>query len=229
MDEKGNILIKKVGRSNVYVKNIRVQGMNSQTSCVGKEIVEAKGRLEYNKAMKLFDISIFKNNIAQELRETYPERRKLEAQCISCITFVKDVNELLDNCSWIMIINIVALEMIKLKFNPNTKQNKTPPFVSIFDVSNETMFQDSNIIYKEPLMSLRRSNATKKWTHSNLNFGKKFQRVKKVSRNNFILPKFDYEVSEHGINQNVEKQRGRSMKFVKTFMFMHRYFSLMNF
>ena len=164
MDEKGNILIKKVGRSNVYVKNIRVQGMNSQTSCVGKEIVEAKGRLEYNKAMKLFDISIFKNNIAQELRETYPERRKLEAQCISCITFVKDVNELLDNCSWIMIINIVALELLKSRLSPHLRLNldlspksllEKYPFEKV-----KPKYGSDKIISKEAVKSV--ANASKK-------------------------------------------------------------------
>ena len=123
MDEKGNILIKRVSRSNVFVKNVRIQGINGQINCVGKEIVEAKGRLDYNKAMKLFDIATFKNNIAQELKETYPERRKLEAQCISCITFGKDVNELLKNGSWIMIINIVALELLKSRLSPQLRIN----------------------------------------------------------------------------------------------------------
>lgn len=226
MNDQGHILTKKLAKCKV---SMRTWFYERSLHCIGDDILACNGLIESCNDVQLFDMKKFQSNISEELENPYPDRKKLEYQCISLVCLGDPKRTLLENSCWIMIINIVALEMIKLKFNPNTKQNKTPPFVSIFDVSNETMFQDSNIIYKEPLMSLRRSNATKKWTHSNLNFGKKFQRVKKVSRNNFILPKFDYEVSEHGINQNVEKQRGRSMKFVKTFMFMHRYFSLMNF
>ena len=47
-------------------------------------------------------------------------RTKLECQCISTIAFVKNEPELLDSPIWIMLINVVALEMLKAKM-PDTR------------------------------------------------------------------------------------------------------------
>jgi hypothetical protein len=49
-----------------------------------------------------------------------------ESQCISAIAFVRNEQELLDSPIWIMLINIVALEMLRVKlpagdlFNDNS-------------------------------------------------------------------------------------------------------------
>ena len=42
-------------------------------------------------------------------------RRKLEAQCISAVSFVKNEQDLLYSPVWIMLINVVALEMLNAK------------------------------------------------------------------------------------------------------------------
>ena len=39
----------------------------------------------------------------------------MESQCVTAISFVKNEPELLDSPIWILIINIVALEMLKAK------------------------------------------------------------------------------------------------------------------
>jgi hypothetical protein len=49
------------------------------------------------------------------MKRTYPDRRKLECQCISTIAFAKNEPELLDSPIWVMLINVVALEMLKAK------------------------------------------------------------------------------------------------------------------
>ena len=54
-------------------------------------------------------------NVNREMKRTYPDRRKLESQCISAIAFVRNEQELLDSPIWIMLINIVALEMLRVK------------------------------------------------------------------------------------------------------------------
>ena len=43
---------------------------------------------------------------------------RLESQCVTAISFVKNEPELLDSPIWILIINIVALEMLKAKLPP---------------------------------------------------------------------------------------------------------------
>ncbi|RWS07394.1 uncharacterized protein B4U79_05248 [Dinothrombium tinctorium] len=113
MDEMGNILIKRVGRSNVFVKGCSL--LTKESTSIGSEIMKNNGRLEQDKAMKLFDMKKFQNNIEKEIGNSYPDRRKLENQCISAIAFVKDANDILDLPVWIMVINVVAIDMLKSK------------------------------------------------------------------------------------------------------------------
>ena len=45
----------------------------------------------------------------------YRSTCRLESQCVTAISFVKNEPELLDSPIWVLIINIVALEMLKAK------------------------------------------------------------------------------------------------------------------
>nr|XP_046914482.1 uncharacterized protein LOC124495198 [Dermatophagoides farinae] len=144
MDDDGNILIKRLAKSNVYVKGWQIGTTNavandsqtnqeSQTS-VSMEIIRNNGLLEVNKAVRLFDMKRFQQNMNRELRRAYPDRRKLENQCICCISFVKDAPDLLDLPVWIMIINIVAMDMLKSKLPPAiSKRQSVPNLVTLFD------------------------------------------------------------------------------------------------
>ena len=49
------------------------------------------------------------------MKRPFPDRKKLEVQCVSAIAFVKNEADLLDSPIWIMLINVVALEMLKAK------------------------------------------------------------------------------------------------------------------
>ena len=117
MDQDGNILVKRCSKTNVYVKGWLndAQAMNS----VSNEIIKSNGLLEMQKAVKLFDMKKFQTNVYRELKSAYPDRRRLEEQCISSIAFVKDANDVLDIPVWVMIINIVALDMLKTKMPPS--------------------------------------------------------------------------------------------------------------
>ncbi|XP_018327886.1 uncharacterized protein LOC108738798 [Agrilus planipennis] len=118
MDESGNILIKRLSRGNVYVKDTTDGGDNA----LGKDIVDLPGwSLEPVKPFKLFDMKKFHSNVNQELRSAYPDRKKLEFQCLNAVTFVKDSADVLDCPVWILVINIVALEMLKSKVPPYYK------------------------------------------------------------------------------------------------------------
>ena len=75
MDDSGNILIKRIAKANVYVKN--GEGENA----VANEILKVPGgALELDKPVKLFDMKKFQQNVARELKRAYPDRRKLECQ-----------------------------------------------------------------------------------------------------------------------------------------------------
>lgn len=60
----------------------------------------------------------FQQNVSRELKRPYPDRRKLEMQCITAIAFVKNDMELLNCPCWVMIVNIVAMDMLKSKMPP---------------------------------------------------------------------------------------------------------------
>lgn len=74
---------------------------------------DLNSELELNKSVNIFDMKKFQANVNRELKLTYPNRRKLENQCICAIVFVKDTSNLLEASSWILLINIVALDLLK--------------------------------------------------------------------------------------------------------------------
>ncbi|KAF4527900.1 hypothetical protein B566_EDAN011291 [Ephemera danica] len=114
MDEQGNILIKRVSKGNVFVK----VNANEENSVATEILRLPNGSLEPEKPVKLFDMKKFQANVSRELRRAYPDRRRLECQCISNIAFVKSEPELLDCPVWVMIINVVAMDMLKAKLPP---------------------------------------------------------------------------------------------------------------
>ena len=117
MDDSGNILVKRIAKANIYVK------MTSEDNAISSEILKLpNGGLEAEKPVKLFDMKKFQQNVSREMKRSYPDRRKLECQCISAIAFVRNEQEILDSPCWIMLINIVAMDMLKSKMPPS-KQN----------------------------------------------------------------------------------------------------------
>jgi len=112
MDDLGNILIKRLTKSPVYAVN------TSEENSLDNEIIKLQnGLLEYEKPFKLFDMKKFQQNVNRELKRQYPERRKLERQCISIISFGTST-DILDCPIWILCINVVAMEMLRTKIPP---------------------------------------------------------------------------------------------------------------
>lgn len=112
MDDLGNILIKRLTKSPVYAVN------TSDENSLDHEIIKLQnGLLEYEKPFKLFDMKKFQQNVNRELKRQYPDRRKLERQCISVISFGSS-SDILDCPIWILCINVVAMEMLRSKIPP---------------------------------------------------------------------------------------------------------------
>jgi len=110
MDESGNILLKRLSSSQVFVKN------SPEESSVSNDVMKLpQGLVDIEKPFRVFDMRKFQQNVNRELRRTNPDRLRLESQCVTAISFVKNEPELLDSPIWILIINIVALEMLKAK------------------------------------------------------------------------------------------------------------------
>lgn len=150
MDDMGNVIIKRMSNCDVFIR-----GWDRESNSLSKDIVELSGELEFEKSVKLFDMKKFQAGIARELLSAYPDRRKLENQCICAIAFVKDAPELLDLCSWVMLINIVALDLLKSRFPtmlqhreeqllPDQPFRSQPKFVSVFDQSDQSSRGDGS-------------------------------------------------------------------------------------
>lgn len=67
---------------------------------------------------QLFDMKKFQSNVNRELRRAYPDRRRLETQCLSTVAFVKSENDVLECPIWVLIVNVVAMDMLKSKLPP---------------------------------------------------------------------------------------------------------------
>jgi len=117
MDDVGNILIKRVSKASVRVKNTL-----TEESAVSNDILKLPGgMLDPEKPFKVFDMKKFQQNMSRELKRPYPDRRKLEAQCVSVVAFGNGVTadtDILDWPIWILCINIVAIEMLRSKLPP---------------------------------------------------------------------------------------------------------------
>lgn len=69
--------------------------------------------LEFGKPVKIFDMQKFKQILQLETSKPVPNKSRLERLCISVVAFVMDDNSVLNLPSWIMVINIVAIDLLK--------------------------------------------------------------------------------------------------------------------
>ncbi|KAJ8941437.1 hypothetical protein NQ318_016069 [Aromia moschata] len=143
MDDAGNILIKRVSKCNVYIKNT---GQDEENS-IGNEILKLPNcALEPEKPVKLFDMKKFQSNVNRELRRAYPDRRRLECQCLSAIAFVKSEPELLECPIWVLIINIVAMDMLKSKLPPGKDKSENLDFRNFNDPITAACFSVQRVL-----------------------------------------------------------------------------------
>lgn len=68
--------------------------------------------------LQIFDMKKFQSNVNRELSRAYPDRRRLETQCLSILSFVKSENDILECPIWVLIVNVVAMDMLKSKLPP---------------------------------------------------------------------------------------------------------------
>ena len=131
----GNILIKRIGKENVFIKVWQTVGQKA--NCVSDELAKNNGQLMIDKSFKLFDMDKFVNNIQTELKNSYPDRKLLESQCISVVAFVRDCRNIMELPIWIMIVNIVALDLLKSKLiapaHPNCSRAVLEPIADCLE------------------------------------------------------------------------------------------------
>ncbi|XP_054707081.1 LOW QUALITY PROTEIN: uncharacterized protein LOC129216889 [Uloborus diversus] len=148
MDDAGNIIIKRASKSPVFVKDVAEGGPDE--SCLSSDIQRQHGQLELEKPVKLFDMKRFQAQVGRELRRAYPDRRKLETRCLIAVAFARDAREVLDLPCWLIVINIVALDMLKSKLPPAvlSKRTSAPHLASLFE--RGPMRKDRSIAEEDP-------------------------------------------------------------------------------
>ncbi|XP_053209192.1 probable serine/threonine-protein kinase DDB_G0282963 [Panonychus citri] len=158
IDESGDILIKRLTRS-----NIKVSGGSSDYNCLGGDLIETNGRVEMDKAMTLFQMRKLITTIGSEMKSTYPNQKKLEAQCITCVSIDIESENLLETPCWMMVINIVAMEVIKYKLPCFMMRNqKIPDFVAIFDQQQQQQQQQQiQLQHQQQLLQLQQQQQQK--------------------------------------------------------------------
>uniref|UniRef100_A0A915PTN1 MH2 domain-containing protein n=1 Tax=Setaria digitata TaxID=48799 RepID=A0A915PTN1_9BILA len=123
VDENGNIKAMARGLAPVIV-----QGWNEPTSkCISEQLITQKGRLktikdrlkgitDQQRIEKIFDMRLFNLAIERELNEPEPNTPELLLKTCIRVSLVKDAatNALKTPC-WFMIINLVALDVLRTK------------------------------------------------------------------------------------------------------------------
>ncbi|XP_055346060.1 uncharacterized protein LOC129593656 [Paramacrobiotus metropolitanus] len=111
MDEEGNIHIKKVTDTPMYVRGTG----NTLTAdcCLSVDLLKHHGQLEPNKAAKIFDMKRFTTNISNAMKKPFIDRKKLEMQCVVNIHFGDVQKSHLESPCWILLLNIVAMDMLR--------------------------------------------------------------------------------------------------------------------
>jgi len=115
-------------------------------SAICDEVISVGGRLDQDKIYVMFDMKKFQANITQELCRPYPDKRKLEQQCFSIIGLARDADEVLDLPCWVMVINIVAIEMLNERFPLMSYQSSNFPDSMLMDTSQRRPGQPPNFV-----------------------------------------------------------------------------------
>lgn len=155
MDDIGNIFIKRYGKSSIYV-NSTSQG-NEETVIGGDIIQMPQMSLTGGTSSKLFDMKKFQTNINREFARTYPERGRLERQCLSAVSLVKSNNNLINSPVWILVVNVVAMDMLRSRLQTMPKSldalGMRVPLTQSSEDPYSTIESQVGLIYPTPAAS----------------------------------------------------------------------------
>uniref|UniRef100_A0A0N5BXN6 MH2 domain-containing protein n=1 Tax=Strongyloides papillosus TaxID=174720 RepID=A0A0N5BXN6_STREA len=122
MDSQGNIKAMARGTAPVIVQNWK----NSKKHCIGEKLLRLQGKLitkrgvdmnDDDRIFKVFDMKKFKISLERDSVETEEDVKNLLLKTCLRIALVKDghPDDPMETPCWIMLINLVALDMVKTK------------------------------------------------------------------------------------------------------------------
>lgn len=155
MDDTGNIFIKRYGKSSIYVNNT---SLANEETVIGADIIQMpQMSLTAGTSAKLFDMKKFQTNINREFARNYPERSRLERQCLSAVSLVKSNNNLINTPLWIMVVNVVAMDMLKNRLQSLPKSldalGMRVPLTQTSEDPYSTIESQVGLIYPTPAAS----------------------------------------------------------------------------
>ena len=118
MDDDGNVLVKRTGKTEVSILDAVDTGDRRQADRLGK----SQGHLlETDKTVALFDMSKFQRSLAESFRfgKKSRDKREMELHCVSTVVFVPSSlgqpspHVLLEQPCWIIVINMVTLDLLR--------------------------------------------------------------------------------------------------------------------
>ncbi|XP_054157600.1 uncharacterized protein LOC128955945 [Oppia nitens] len=126
VEQSGDIIIERLNKSSVFVKKFDNLSTTTTTAGItGPNLMVANHQsiaLDYQKPVKLFDMKRFRLDVIQELATaSYPDRKYLERKCVSSVAFVRDSPHILQTPIWCLVINILALDLLKSRLTTPIK------------------------------------------------------------------------------------------------------------
>ncbi|CAG9533798.1 unnamed protein product [Cercopithifilaria johnstoni] len=206
IDENGNIKAMARGLAPVIV-----QGWNDPTSkCIPKQLIAQKGRLktikdrlkgitDQQRVEKIFDMRLFNWSIEQELKQSKPNTLKLLLKSCIRISLVKDVGmSALKTPCWFMIVNLVALDVLRSKL----------PILSLITGTQHFSSQNNNVVFSTP--SATQSNVTLNEIFPSYrrqmsmdNSGKRFESLPAPDGNRQLMKLADIQQEKPSVSQNL--------------------------
>ncbi|KAH8301671.1 hypothetical protein KR059_008254, partial [Drosophila kikkawai] len=212
MDDIGNIFIKRYGKSSIYV-NSTSQG-NEETVIGGDIIQMPQMSLTSGTSAKLFDMKKFQTNINREFARTYPERGRLERQCLSAVSLVKSNNNLINSPVWILVVNVVAMDMLRSRLQTIPKSMDAlgirVPLTNSSEDPYSTIESQVGLIYPTPAASDDSQNSQNSQNSSNSSKGRRSIFSAAFLNEGPYVPKPDYEAGGSLTPIYAEKKRPKN-------------------
>ncbi|KAH8284637.1 hypothetical protein KR018_009046, partial [Drosophila ironensis] len=212
MDDIGNIFIKRYGKSSIYV-NSTSQG-NEETVIGGDIIQMPQMSLTAGTSSKLFDMKKFQTNINREFARTYPERGRLERQCLSAVSLVKSNNNLINSPVWILVVNVVAMDMLRSRLQTMPKSldalGMRVPLTQSSEDPYSTIESQVGLIYPTPAASDDSQNSQNSQNSSSSSKGRRSIFSAAFLNEGPYVPKPDYESGAPMAPIYADKKRQKS-------------------
>jgi len=118
MDSEGFVDVRRTGKTEVNVMS--ALAATSHTTRLGtmgrRKPVEGPQVLEADQALLMFDMAKLKRNVADSFMyhgTGNRNKRELELECVTTLSFVKNNESILEQPCWIILINLVSLDFLR--------------------------------------------------------------------------------------------------------------------